>query len=278
MALLPSRTRLRPTNRSVRHHGLRDHLRERGRLNRENLYFELDTELNQGAWVASETQPPVILVWGRRCACHPGTQVLNSDSIKVDFESANQQPTELESFDFYTVWRLPVANAGQSPTSGKFNLPLILSPGDHRPTVTRMRKENSVWFAASSVRSRRTFARPLPNSRRPSRGFPLGFALPALAAAEPGLSEPAICGTHRKDERGFALRTSASRLTWRSPARSISRSGCLCRAQADPDFHAERRKARDERPTHAFTLIGITHEARDAHQRGPAGRMPDCHC
>ena len=219
MALLPSRTRLRPSC-TARHHGLRDHLREPGRLDRR---------------------------------------------------------TELESFDFYTVRRLPVANAGQSPTSGKCNFHFTRSPGKHCPMVTRMRKQVSVWFAACSARSARTFARPLPNSRRLARYFHLAFAQPALAAAEPGLSGPLILGSRSSDEQGSALDTSASRHQWRSPVRTMPRADCLTGAQADLDFHAERRKARDEKPTHAFTLIGITHEARDAHQRGPAGRMPDCH-
>lgn len=220
MALLPSRTRLRPSC-TARHHGRRDHLRERGRLDRR---------------------------------------------------------TELESFDFYTVRHLPVADAGQSPTSGKCNCLPTRSPGQACPLVTRMRKEISVWSAAGSVRSERTFARPLPNSRRLARYFHLAFALPALAAAEPGLSGPENLESRSSDERGSALCTSARSLKWRSHARTMPRVNCLAGAQAHPDFHAEHRKARDERPTHAFTLIGITHEARDAHQRGPAGRMPDCHC
>jgi hypothetical protein len=186
-------------------------------------------------------------------------------------------PTELESFDFYTVRRLPVATAGQSPTSGKCNFLHTRSPGVRCPMVTRMRKQVSVWSTASSARSARTFARPLPNSPRLARYFHEAFALPALAAAEPGLSGPQILGSRSSDEQGSALCTSDSRHQWRSPARTMPQADCLSGAQAHPDFHAEHRKARDERPTHAFTLIGITHEARDAHQRGPAGRMPDCH-
>ena len=162
MAQLYSRTRLRPS-RTARHHGLRDHLRESGRLVR---------------------------------------------------------PTELESFDCYTVRRLPVADAGQSPTSGKCNFLLILSPGVCCPMVTRMRKQDSVWSAASGARSARTFARPLPNSRRRARCFHLAFALPALAAAEFGTSGPEIFGSHRPDEQGSALRTAVCSTSWRSPAGS----------------------------------------------------------
>lgn len=66
------------------------------------------------------------------------------------------------------------------------------------------------------------------------------------------------------------------------------------RAQAAPDTHlhpcwqkrnstsqvsdTQRREMGDRPYTFAFTLTGNSHEARDAHQRGPAGRMPDCHC
>jgi hypothetical protein len=193
--------------------------------------------------------------------------------------------TEFEALDFFTVPCLPVASSRPCPTRWKSNFPLTLLPGvlrptvspGERPTATRMGKPSSVWSAARSARSVRTFARLWPDARRLSRCFRKAVVQSSVALAQSGSTKSELCGSHGKDERGFATRTPVRIDRLSSHVRTMPLVDCLPGAKAHPDFSAERRKARDERPTHAFTLIGITHEARDAHQRGPAGRMPDCH-
>ena len=156
-----------------------------------------------------------------------------------DFSSAPQAaPAEHERSKLSHAEPLPTGTTPQHPLERKRCFPLALKWGKHCP---------------ATVGERTAY----PVSARPQPTKPVW----RFALAVSGSPQKSWSGNRAQAAPRIPLHSFSQKRTW------ISKLSLT-----------QRRETGGFPYTFAFTLTGNSHEARDAHQRGPTGRMPDCHC